>query len=33
MMIFGPDGTGMRDDPRFAVIRKTMNLPSASTVH
>lgn len=33
MMIFGPDGTGMRDDSRFAVIRKTMNLPPVSTVH
>jgi len=31
MSVFGPAGAGERADPRFAVIRKIMNLPPVST--
>ncbi|MHB8426009.1 MAG: tetratricopeptide repeat protein, partial [Gammaproteobacteria bacterium] len=33
MFIFGPLGAGARADPRFAGIRKLMNLPPAPAVH
>lgn len=33
MIVFGPDWSRMRADPRFAGIRKLMNLPPAPAVH